>query len=140
MAKFCGNCGAPLNGGKFCPHCGAAQASIHYVPAGGGAAASRKTTKSGGWKVLVAAGLLVVVIAVFAVTKLSGSKHPCDWCNGTPTKAYKVSNGHSYVCKDCRETCMWCGDRPSKHHYENGLGLMFFVCDRCYEDFQDLYR
>ena len=57
----------------------------------------------------------------------------CDWCGSSPSYAYKVSNGVSYICEECRSTCYVCGEKAT-HHYENILGIMTFLCDEHYDE------
>lgn len=130
MAKFCGNCGAPLTGGKFCPHCGMALDVIHESPRTTPINASTK--KNSGWITLVIT-LLLVVTFVLTAPHLPISRNPCEWCDDTPTKGYRLSDGsYCYICKDCRTTCGLCG-RKAKHHYESLFGRIIFLCDSCHD-------
>lgn len=130
---FCGNCGAPLNGEKYCPQCGApAETSIGT----GEERNSRPVEKKSAARVIVAiATIALIVFGIYTIA--TTSDEPCDWCHGTPTKVYKMSDGsESYVCAKCRGECAWCGDRATKH-YENLVNMMVFVCNDCYHDIVD---
>ena len=129
---FCGKCGAELNGEKFCPNCGEPVETEQSTTS----AVTHPVRKSGMWKKVVA-GVVVVAIAVFAISRFTSTvDEPCDWCGNRPSVAYKMSdNSYSYVCRDCSKECAWCGERATKH-YENLVGMMVFVCDDCYEGIQ----
>ena len=146
MAKFCGNCGAKLEDFmNVCGYCGTPCVPPVHTPTHTHththtpdpihiAAGVKKTAKSGGLKKLVPIIVAVVVLLTGIFAFSSFSTNSCDWCNDTPTKAFKTHDGgKSYVCSDCRKNCAWCGNRAKKH-YENALGMVVFVCNDCYED------
>lgn len=89
--------------------------------------------KHSAWvKLAIVGGCLLLVLLLF-----TGGFGPClvseecDYCGRSPSYAYEVSTGYSYVCDHCRQTCMWCGRRKATKHWENGLHMMIFLCDRC---------
>lgn len=132
--KFCGECGAALDEGNFCPTCGApVESEQSQVTTVGGCHPSKKSEL---WKKVVV-GIVVIAVAIFIITRFTSVvDEPCDWCDNSPSVAYKMSDGsYSYVCKDCSKKCVWCGEKATKH-YENLANMMVFVCDDCYEGLQ----
>ena len=122
--SFCGKCGAQIGEEKYCPQCGASQ-EIDM---------NRKNTvdknsKSSKGVIKVLLGICLVTILAFGIRAImSVSKEPCDWCGNSPSIAYKTSEGgKAYVCKECKKTCFFCGERATKH-YENAFEMMVFVC------------
>ena len=48
-----------------------------------------------------------------------------------------VSDGsYSYVCKECRKKCAWCGKKATRH-YENKMHKEVFVCEETYKEMHD---
>lgn len=131
MDKYCGKCGALLDGGKFCPNCGESVELEHSQDAAAGTCPSKKTESRKKSALCIAAVLAVI----FIITRFTSTvDEPCDWCGDSPSVAYKVSDGsYSYVCKECSKECAWCGDKATKH-YENLMGRMVFVCNDCYQE------
>lgn len=85
--------------------------------------------------------IIVMILAATTLITVSacGSSVPCELCDATPTKGYKVkgSNEKHYVCSECSSECFWCSDRASKH-YMSGLGVIIFVCNDCYKEIVEL--
>lgn len=131
---FCGKCGAPLGEGKFCGNCGAPREDIVYT------SEMEKTERNmpqGNKKILVGIGIVgAILLVIIGVRFLFRPvvNEPCDWCGESPSVAYELSDGsEAYVCRECSEYCMLCGDEKATQHYENLIGTMMFVCDDCYE-------
>lgn len=82
-----------------------------------------------------AIGIIIIIALFFIISAFFPATvdEPCDWCNDSPSIAYKTKSGStSYVCKSCSSECAFCGN-PATKHYENMLEMMVFVCDDCYE-------
>lgn len=134
MAKFCGNCGNPVDeNDKVCGKCGAPIVSDLEIKV-----EKRKAERGRKWIPRILIGIVLFVMILYGgYTLATTSNEPCDWCQKTPTKAFTMKDGSkSYVCADCRHNCAWCDARATKH-YENALGMMTFVCDECYHDIVD---
>lgn len=43
---------------------------------------------------------------------------------------------YSYVCKECRKKCAWCGKKATRH-YENMMHKEVFVCEETYKKMHD---
>lgn len=80
-------------------------------------------------------GLILAMLGVVSILAGCSSTvdEPCMYCNRSPSKEYKKSDGTSvYVCEDCSSECMICGREKATKHYESLLGIVF-VCDDCYK-------
>lgn len=79
-----------------------------------------------------------LMLAMFVATSMlagcsSTVDEPCMYCNHSPSKEYKKSDGTPvYVCEECSSICMICSDEKATKNYESLLGIVF-VCDECYE-------
>ncbi len=108
---YCGNCGEKIEkGANFCGKCGAVvekEQSEHVYDV-----IAPKNNSARVWKIIIPS-LIVGVIVIWGFMQLmSVSDKPCDWCGHSPTVAYKESDGsYSYVCKECRKKCAWCGKK-----------------------------
>lgn len=121
--EYCGKCGAPLNGETVCPNCGASKETSK-----GKTAAKKKAAPWTKFRLVLLAAIVVLLLLNF---KYAAHK-PCAWCGKEPSVAYRVSDGYSYVCRNCSSKCFICGKKATKH-YENLLGEMVFVCQKCYD-------
>lgn len=133
---FCGQCGAPLDGGKFCSNCGTpVEVEENHVAV---VKTAKVTEKTSLWKKL-ALGAVLIVVACFIMTRCtSTSKVPCKSCGNTPTKAYTndYSGEKEYYCSTCSSDCAFCSNKATKH-YTSGLGTIIFTCDDCYKEIQN---
>ena len=81
-------------------------------------------------KISIITSLLAIMTLL---TSCAISNEPCEYCNDTPTRGYKTTDGEKfYVCSECSSECMFCGDKARKH-YTNMLGMVMFACNDCYE-------
>ncbi len=67
----------------------------------------------------------------------SDETHTCAQCNKTTTewKKYTTDKGTElYYCKECRETCFYCGEKASEHYTDPANDKEIFVCKKCYTD------
>ena len=78
--------------------------------------------------------IMTAVVMVSMLTACSSNvDEPCMYCNHSPSKEYKKSDGTPvYVCENCSSTCMICSHEKATKHYESLLGIVF-VCDDCYK-------
>ena len=78
--------------------------------------------------------LMAILVAISMLAACSSTvNEPCMYCNDSPSKEYKKSDGTPvYVCEDCSSVCMICSDEKATKHYESLIGIVF-VCDSCYE-------
>lgn len=84
--------------------------------------------------------LIVTICAIVLAFILVGCSNtvnvPCDYCDRTPSIAYKTKSGYgdAHVCTKCSSTCMICDEKKATKHYENAFGMIVFVCNDCYKE------
>lgn len=85
---------------------------------------------------------VVVTLFVFAMIGMfsaCGLSESCVSCGETPTKGYKnnYSGEKEYYCSECSSDCVFCAGEATEY-YTSALGIIIFACDDCYKDIQEL--